>query len=41
MHIDGEFFDKDIDSLLLESPHKPTIQGINSQESMLQSTYKT
>ncbi|KAI1711722.1 carboxylesterase family domain-containing protein [Ditylenchus destructor] len=35
MRLDGDFFDKDLDSLLRDSPRKPTIQGITSQESMI------
>lgn len=37
MHMDEDFFDKDLETLLKEAPRKPTIQGINSQESMFQS----
>ncbi|KAI6180382.1 Carboxylic ester hydrolase [Aphelenchoides besseyi] len=36
MRPDGEFFDKDYASMLAESPRKPTIQGMTSQESMVQ-----
>lgn len=39
MRIDGDFFDKSLDDLLAEAPPKPTIQGINSQESMSLSIY--
>lgn len=34
MRFDNDFFDKSLDELLAEAPQKPTIQGINSQESM-------
>jgi carboxylesterase type B len=35
MRLDGEFFDKDFEEMLAESPKKPTIQGFTSQEAML------
>jgi hypothetical protein len=37
MRLDGEFFDKDFEQMLAESPKKPTIQGFTSQEAMLSS----
>ncbi|CAD5208711.1 unnamed protein product [Bursaphelenchus xylophilus] len=33
--MDGDFFHADIDTMLHDAPKKPTIQGINSQESMI------
>jgi len=35
MRLDGDFFDKDFEEMLAESPKKSTIQGFTSQEGML------